>query len=839
MAIDEKINIVSILICFFVVGYFLFQGYRHVNILPKKRFKVWMGLRLTVIIFLICVLLNVEWVHTCHNTTTLFLIDRSLSAEEHREEIEAYINQELLEKKSNDRVGVITFGKEPMVELPISKNVEKIRLETEPDPLFTNIEKTLSFAADYFPEDTNKRIVLFTDGCENIGNAQDMINGLQNQRINLYIYPLENKANTDFQVSSLNIPYYITKGEKVPVEVAVDTNTKGSGVFRLYTDKDMVIEQPLIVQRGRNDFSFKIPVEQEGNIRYTGEIEFKEDTNPKNNFLNTTITVQDEPRVLVIGGKEDTKNIRLLLDSLSIHQEYYTPLRVPSSIDFLSGFQETVLVNVDHSDISKELEKNIEGCVKQQGMGLLVIGGENTFALGGYESTTLEKLLPVSCRMKGNKKQPNTGLILAIDCSGSMEDESSGVKKIEMAKEAAIKAMEILEEDDYIGVLGFSDKLEWIVPFQPVNNKESVQNDIGKLRAKGGTLILPGVIEAENTLEKAEVKVKHIVLLSDGQGEKEGFKEIALKLQEENITLSSVAVGQDAERYLLKDLSQAAGGRSYVAIDFHEIPEIFVKETYLATKKYLNNHTFTPQVVKETDYLKKQELPALKGYIGTGIKEGSDMIIQSNKEDPVLAAWNYYLGKVIVWTSDLSGRWSCDWIEWNDFQSQWGKIISSCLRQHSSEDMEAQIIQNGCNASIYVDAGDMRDKLAVEMFLQGPENLHKKINLKQIRVGEFHEQIVLDKIGDYVLTLRILHDGNEIKRSIHTIHLDYSPEYDINQDVNLENSPLVNEFNVLDKESNLFDLPISLLNKSNRPLEHILLPLALLCFIADIWIRKN
>ncbi len=676
MVIDSEISAVNIFICFFIVVYFFIQFYNNFDMFSKKKFIVWLCIRIAVVLCLICALLNVKWVSTPNATTTVFLVDSSLSVKEYKKEIETYINQQLLNKKARDKIAVITFGREPMVEVPISKNIKEIRLETKPNPLFTNIEKALSFTADYFPPNTNKRIILFTDGRENIGSAYEVIQKLKSQNVNLYIYPLKNKLNTDFQITAINMPHYVYRKAKISAEVVVDATSNGEGIFRLYSCGNKIIERNIKVQKGKNTFLFQVPVQNIGNIKYTGEIEFREDTNPQNNYINVSTMVINEPNILVIGNKEDTKNIENLLDSLYIHKKCYTPLEVPSDIDFLSGFQEIMLVNVNHKHISSELEKSIERCVREQGIGLLVIGGENTFALGGYEDTILEKMLPVRCKMRGNKKQPTTGLVLVIDCSGSMEDESGGVKKIEMAKEAAIKSIEILENEDYVGVLGFSDRLEWIIPFHQLKDKEKIKYDIGKLKAKGGTLILPALTEAERVLEKADVKVKHIILLSDGQGEKEGFQSIISSMKKQNITLSSVAVGQDAEKSLLKKVSQFTGGRNYEVANYYEIPDIFARETYLVTKKYLNNHVFVPRIVSDNNYFKKRDLPELKGYIGTGIKDGADMILQSDKEDPILAIWNYYLGKVIVWTSDLSGKWSSDWIKWSEFQSlQYVSII--------------------------------------------------------------------------------------------------------------------------------------------------------------------
>jgi Mg-chelatase subunit ChlD len=835
--LNGNIDIKYIILFIGIFSYYFIQAFKLYKIFPKKKFCIWAALRFIALICLMLVMIKAQVIYTSQNTTTLFVVDQSLSVEKQRNQIESYINEQIKEKKSKDDFGIITFGKEPMIETPITKEFNHIKFETQVDNNFTNIEKALSFATDFFPGNTNKRLILFTDGNENMGKIENILEKMKENNINSYIYPLKNKNKKDVQLTALKIPKNIHKGEKIPVSAMVDANIEGEGTFYLFKNENKILEKSIKVNKGDNMFTFKIPIKEE-NIEFRGEIKFKEDFNAKNNILTRTILGKEESKVLII-GEEDTKNLEGVLSSLNIYYQKSSPKKVVDTLKFLSKFDAFCLVNVSHEDLSKDFEKNLEICVKEQGKGLVLIGGERTFALGEYKNTTLEKILPVSCRMKGNKKQPNTGLVLVIDASGSMEDESGGVKKLEMAKEAAQRSIEVLEADDYAGVLAFSDRVEWVVPFEKVEDKEKINEQIGKLDSKGGTLIKPALKESLEKLKGMDTKVKHMILLTDGQGEKQGYEDLVNTMKEEKITVSTVAFGKDADLHLLKDLSQRTDGRYYFAKDFHSIPEIFARETYLATKKYLNNRVFEPKLVNEAEFFQGNKVPELKGYMGTGIKQNAKLVLKSDQDDPILASWKYGLGNVITFTSDINGKWSENWIHWEGFQKFWGNMINYCLATFDVEEMDIEMTKEGANLDVYVDTELLDSGQMVEMSIQGPDDLKEEISLNQIRIGKFTGEAFLEKKGDYLATFKLKKDGEIVKKTTRSVHLDYSPEYALTDTKKVQNISLALGVDFLDENTNVFTLPIEKKNRTNIPLDFILLPVALIAFIGELWVRKK
>ena len=163
------------------------------------------------------------------------------------------------------------------------------------------------------------------------------------------------------------------------------------------------------------------------------------------------------------------------------------------------------------------------------------------------------------------------------------------------------------------------------------------------------------------------------------------------------ITVSGVAVGQDADEWLMQRIAEMGNGRYYFTDDFASIPKIFTKETYMATRSYINNETFFPKALGSSSILSGIDaVPSLDGYITTTIKGGAvPVLVSQQDDDPVLAYWDYGLGRVTAWTSDARGIWTGNWLEWDQAATFWLNTISSILPGSSNEAGRIETNRNG------------------------------------------------------------------------------------------------------------------------------------------------
>lgn len=175
----------------------------------------------------------------------------------------------------------------------------------------------------------------------------------------------------------------------------------------------------------------------------------------------------------------------------------------------------------------------------------------------------------------------------------------------------------------------FDSDYKWVVKTAPVINKKWIQEQIGSIEPSGGTNIYPSLEAAYKALKEAKVKVKHIILLSDGVSKYGGNYDNLLKQMEgDNITLSVVAVGSDSDTSLLKYLAQERHGRYYYTDQIDNIPKIFAKETMMVTRSYFVQEPFTPIVTGSVSMLPATDgLPQLLGYVATTPKDTSEVIL--------------------------------------------------------------------------------------------------------------------------------------------------------------------------------------------------------------------
>ncbi len=226
--------------------------------------------------------------------------------------------------------------------------------------------------------------------------------------------------------------------------------------------------------------------------------------------------------------------------------------------------------------------------------------------------------------------------------------------------------------------------------------------------------------------------------------------------------------------------------------------------------------------------------------MGTGIKQGANLILESPKEDPILATWNCGIGKVGVWTSDLNGKWSADWISWQGFEKYWSSIINNLLKNNKGELMDVEINRTGGNVEIlgnikkHIKNGDL------ECIAIGPDNKEEKITMFIEEKNKFKGNFSLNNVGKYKFFINLKEEEQILNRVEEGVYLDYSPEHAIeNNNYNLDEILLECNGKYLSGNENVFNKNIVNRNISYINLDFILLPLAFLIFLIDIFLRFN
>ncbi|HET9496322.1 MAG TPA: VWA domain-containing protein, partial [Chloroflexia bacterium] len=376
-------------------------------------------------------------------------------------------------------------------------------------------------------------------------------------------------------------------------------------------------------------------------------------------------------------------------------------------------------------------------------------------------------------------------MVLVIDRSGSMEmahGGSSGVAKIELAKEAASRAVAQLSERDYAGVITFDSAASWVVELQPLGDPALFKSRIGGVTAGGGTDIYAGLSPAVDALVKSKAKSKHIVLLTDGVSAPGDYEGLIAKMSENAITLSGVAVGADADTALMQWLAAQGKGRYYYTEDGNALPEIFAHESHIAARSYLIEHEFTPERAFPSPILDALGgLPALLGYVGTSPRPGGQIVLVSDAGDPVLAQWQYGLGRVVAWTSDATGRWGKQWVGWSDFARFWQQAARWSTSAEAGGALQARVALEAGTAHVSVDAsapdGSFLNDLDAGATIVDPAGLTTTVQLRQTAAGRYEGDFPAPEEGAYLLQARAASDGGPTLSTTTGLVVPYSPEY--------------------------------------------------------------
>lgn len=614
----------------------------------------------------------------------LFVVDRSFSFAGAGDVTDKWLTESLESRQAHQSVGIYSFAESFRTEVQLTEAevavpaINPMEVEDE-----TDIAKALDMAAALADQNRATRIVLFSDGQETIGSVEALLPKYSKTdgRITIDTVLVDRLVPADASISIFETPKSAYEGERQLLQVEVESSTRTSGELLIYRNDQEIIKETITLEPGKNQFAFRTAAQGSGLLKYEAKLIVQDDGFLENNRMLSVTMMEHSPRVLIVQTDWNSSAIPTLLDQSAIQVDVVDAQNLPENLSGYLAYGAIIFDNVPGYIVGEQKMQVIEQAVKNFGIGFMMVGGEESFGLGGYFKSPIERLLPVEMEVKGKEQLPSLGLVIVMDRSGSMVGS-----KIVLAREAAARSVELLREDDTFGFTAFDEQIWEVIPIGALIDKKKAVDQILSVPVGGGTNIFPGVTKAYEDLTDLKLQRKHIILLTDGQSSMpSGYEDTIADGKKNNITLTTVAIGSDADRGLLESLAESGGGRFYDVIDESTIPSILTRETSMLTRTYIEDNPFYMILggIPEWDSLFSEGIPQMNAYIATTPKNTAKIIGKSHKEDPVLAEWMYGLGRTVAFTSDSAGRWSGDFARWPGYPDFWNTAVARLLPSYA------------------------------------------------------------------------------------------------------------------------------------------------------------
>lgn len=728
-------------------------------------------LRALLVATVILALLGIRWARPTRDLATAFLLDRSASTRASWEKATTFVAEALAQKAPDDRAAIVVFGARAWVERGLSTAPEMDSVATYPHAEATDIEAAVRMGAALLPEGVPGRLVLLTDGLETRGRAIAALHDADLRDIDLQVVELgDQRAGPEIWLEDLRLPTTVYPGDHVPVGVSIGSD-HAERVLITWQAGESSGHEEINVLAGHNNVILTVPAEKAGFIPLNLCLVTGADTYAQNNCTTGWLHIEGAPRLLIVGADAERSALVEAFQQTGLEIQGTEPNALPLTIQGFADYAGVILVNTSAHEIPAQALESLQIFVRDLGGGLITVGGPESYGVGGWLETPLEETLPVRMLVQDPRRFPPLAMAVVIDKSGSMSAAeggpgSTGIPKIRLAAEAAARVAEALNDTDTLAVIAYDDRAAVTLGPVPMSQRESLITAVLRLQAGGGGIYVRESLDHAASLlrqvEQAPGQQRHLLLLADGSDaeHQEGVISQVASLRAEGITVSVVAIGNGQDVAFLAEVAETGDGRFYLTERASDLPAIFAEETARAKRSYIIEETFYPEPVSTWAPLADMAAtPPLHGYVATTPKGSAQVVWQTAQGDPLLAAWQYGLGRAVAWTSDTTGRWAAGWVTWEDFARFWGSVVRWVLPPPSDEGLTIQVTAEAEQAEVTVDVttpegGYVND---LDLYLQisrpGVEETSQERRLQQTAPGRYESNFAAPESGVYLLRI--------------------------------------------------------------------------------------
>lgn len=784
------------------------------------RFRKWMaiGFRAAVVTLIVLALAEVQAVRKNDKLTTMFVVDVSESIPtDMRRSVLQLVTEEGRKRRKNDLAGVVVFGRTASVEAPPAPTEPNLTLgiESTINAQYTDLAAALKLALAAFPEDSARRIVLISDGNENRGNVLEQAAAAARLGVQVDVLPVDYFYNKEVLVEKIAIPPDVKKGETVNINVVIRASEPTGGtlqVFQKDSDNRRVPapgnENPVPVKldRGVNVYTIRQLITETNFYTFTAEFVPEKgsgDQRSINNVAEGFTYARGTAQVLLIEGtKGEHAELVKALREKKLEVKVLTAPDVdgsggvggdplPDDLGQLQPFDTVILADVPKDSLTESQQKLLEANVHDMGAGLIMLGGPRSFGAGGWQNSPIEKALPVDMQIKAMRVQGKSAMVMMMHASEIAEGNY-------WQKVVAMEALKTLSSYDYAGMIHWQGQEAWLFPVKQIgNNKQTMLKTIDRMTPGDMPSFDPSLQMSIKGLQGVkDAMTKHVIVISDGDPTPP-TRAIINQLAANKITVTAVlcaAHGNDPGAIaMMRDLATKTKGRFYNVTNPKSLPRIYQKEARIISRPliYEQGTPWQPVLRYPTEPVTgiPNVLPGITGFVQTALKESelvetpiTSPVPQSGEVNPILAHWNYGLGRSVAFTSDAGRRWATSWPNWESYAAFWSQVVRWSMRPVDNRNLALTVRREEGKIKIVVDALDKDNQflnfLQMQASVLGPDLQPIRVGLAQTAPGRYEGTVEkAEQSGNYFVNLG--YSGPDNTKGIVTsgISVPYSDEY--------------------------------------------------------------
>ncbi|MEM7018589.1 MAG: vWA domain-containing protein, partial [Pseudomonadota bacterium] len=757
-------------------------------------------LRLFILFLAALALADIRWWGETDLRHITLLVDRSLSTDGKALE-EARTLTTLIQQRETDQVlHVVGFGRGAGILLRPGDTLDSLNSLTSQDE--SDLAAGLQLTTALSPSIGHHEVLLISDGLYTGADPLSEIPTLRKQGIRLHYLPIQQSQQSDAAITRIIAPTRVTAGQPFALAAEVFSPTAQSATLQLkHPNSGQILnESDIQLNPGQNRFSLNWAVTRNGLQEYALAIKLDNDAQPQNNQARVALDVVGPPGVLHIAPTqknsalaEALRSSGLAVDTRAADTELNSAL--------LKHYAALVLENVSLEQLGDDADTAVAHYVRHLGGGLLVTGGRNSYAMGGYYRSYLEDILPITLDRQEQLRRQRVAVAIVLDRSGSMGvDVEGGATKMDLANRGAAEALSLLTPLDEVAVFAVDSEAHTVLPRQQIGDLETRRQLANRVlsieSAGGGIFVYVGLSTAVEALLVSDANTRHIVLFSDAaDSEQPGdYESLIRSWQAAGGSVSVIGLGteEDVDANLLKHIAELGKGRAYFTANALKLPRIFVQDMmHVARDSFID----TPTPVQSARGLLTLEfttsaIPNVGGYNLGYLAQGADlmMLSQDDNQAPLAAGWQRGQGRVVAVAFEADGPFTGDMRTWAEYKRFFRHALEWLKRPPFESPHIADLTLQGRRAVVTLTTapGERLTSTPEALIIMPGATEPTRLPLSWQRPDVLRGEFLMQSDGIYHGAIQ-LHDGPPLLLPPRV--LPYSPEFQPRDPVTVETMP--------------------------------------------------